>query len=201
MSIQNNVTTSIAHIHSFNNLLKKTLHHAINVTSTEAKLFAIRCSINQAIQIQYASHIIVIIDTIHAAEKIFDSQLHEKIFDSHVHPHQQQVIAISKDLKAFFSSHEDNTIEFWDCPNDKWHLHSMVDKETKQFNLTPLHPSKESWDYSKRRECDVIIKEWHSTFKSSNLKGRNFLQLLNNDLSEIEPAYTKGGPWLQQFGF
>jgi len=182
MSIQNNVATSIAHIHSFNNLLKKTLHHAINVTSMEAELFAIRCGINQAIQIQYASHIIVIIDMIHAVEKIFDS---------HVHPHQQQAIAISKDLKAFFSSHEDNTIKFWDCPNDKWHLHSMVDKETKQFNLTPLHPSKESWDYSKRRECDVIIKEWHLTFKSSNLKGRNFLQLLNNNLSEIEPAYTK----------
>ena len=70
----------------------------------------------------------------------------------------------------------------------------MVDKETKQFNLTPLHLSKELWDYSKRRECDVIIKEWHSTFKSSNLKGRNFLQLLNNDLLEIELAYTKGGP-------
>ena len=38
MSIQNNVTTSIAHIHSFNNLLKKTLYHTINVTLTEADL-------------------------------------------------------------------------------------------------------------------------------------------------------------------
>jgi len=45
-SIKNNITTSISHVYSFSGLLKKTIHHAINVTSTEAKLFAIRCSIN-----------------------------------------------------------------------------------------------------------------------------------------------------------
>ena len=44
-SIKNNVTISIAHIHSFSNPLKKTLYHAINVISTEAELFAIRCGI------------------------------------------------------------------------------------------------------------------------------------------------------------
>jgi len=46
VNIKNNVTTSITHIHSFNNLLKKTLYHAINVTSTEVELFVIRCRIN-----------------------------------------------------------------------------------------------------------------------------------------------------------
>ena len=51
MSIQNNITTSIIYIHFFNNLLKITLYHAINVTSIEAELFAIRCGIDQAIQI------------------------------------------------------------------------------------------------------------------------------------------------------
>jgi len=50
-SIQNNVTISTIYIHSFNNPLKKTLYHAINVTSMEAILFAIRCSINQVVQI------------------------------------------------------------------------------------------------------------------------------------------------------
>ena len=44
-SIKNNVNISIAHIHSFSNPLKKTLYHAINVISTEAELFAIRCGI------------------------------------------------------------------------------------------------------------------------------------------------------------
>ena len=41
VSIKNNVTTSITHIHIYNRLIK-TLHHTVNVTFTEAKLFAIR---------------------------------------------------------------------------------------------------------------------------------------------------------------
>jgi len=45
-SIKNNIATSIAHVYFFNNLLKKTLYHAINITSMEAELFAIRCGIN-----------------------------------------------------------------------------------------------------------------------------------------------------------
>jgi len=45
-SIQNNVAISIAHVYSFNNPLKKTLHHTINITTMEAELFAIRCKIN-----------------------------------------------------------------------------------------------------------------------------------------------------------
>ena len=42
VSIKNNVTTSIAHIHVFDKPLIKTIHHAIHVTSTEVELFAIR---------------------------------------------------------------------------------------------------------------------------------------------------------------
>ena len=32
-------------------LIAKTIHHAMNVTSIETELFAIRCEINQAIQV------------------------------------------------------------------------------------------------------------------------------------------------------
>jgi len=35
----------------------------------------------------------------------------------------------------------------------------------------------------------------------SNLKGRNFFNLLDNDFSDIEPLYNKGGPWIANFGF
>ena len=40
-SIKNQVATSISHIHSFNKLVIKTLHRAINITTAEAKLFTI----------------------------------------------------------------------------------------------------------------------------------------------------------------
>ena len=38
------------------------------------------------------------------------------------------------------------------------------------------------------------------TFQVSEGKGKQFLDLLNDDLNAIEPSYTKGGLWLQMFG-
>ena len=45
-SIKNDIATSISHIHSCNHPLIKTVYHVAFVTSTEAELFTIRCSIN-----------------------------------------------------------------------------------------------------------------------------------------------------------
>ena len=47
-SIKNHITTSIAHVHVHGSLVIKTIHHIVNVMSTKAKLFVIRCGINQA---------------------------------------------------------------------------------------------------------------------------------------------------------
>ena len=41
-SIKNQVAALIAHIHIYDNPVIKTLHHRVNIISTEAKLFAIR---------------------------------------------------------------------------------------------------------------------------------------------------------------
>lgn len=46
MSIKNNIATLIAHVHTHNSLIIKTIHHATNIISTEAKLFTIRYKIN-----------------------------------------------------------------------------------------------------------------------------------------------------------
>jgi len=50
-SIKNQVTTFIVHVHTYNSSVIKMIHHATNVTLTETELFAIRCGINQAIQL------------------------------------------------------------------------------------------------------------------------------------------------------
>ena len=75
-SIKNQVTTSISYIHSFNKPIIKTLHKAINVTTAEAELFTIRCSINQAVADPCIKHIIVITDSLHITRKIFESSTH-----------------------------------------------------------------------------------------------------------------------------
>ena len=100
--VKNNVTTLISHIYCHSNEVKKTIYHTVNITSTKAKLFAIRYEINQAIHIPDVSHIIIITNTIHSALCIFDSI---------VNSYQQQSIAIVKNLRNFFLKHSENSIK------------------------------------------------------------------------------------------
>ena len=55
------------------NMILKTVHHAMNVSSTEAKLFAIRYGISQTLYIRDIKQIIIVTDATHMAKKIFDS--------------------------------------------------------------------------------------------------------------------------------
>ena len=74
-------------------------------------------------------------------------------------------------------------------------------RKQKKFNIIPLYPCKTLCGFSKKEECNDIIKEWHTEFKMLNLKERNFLNLLNNNLSNIKSSYMKGGPWIKNFSF
>jgi len=38
------------------------------------------------------------------------------------------------------------------------------------------------------------------TFQASDRKGKQFYNLIDDNLEIIKPSYTKGGPWLQSFG-
>ena len=184
-SIKNNIITSILHIYIHNKPIIKTLYHMVNVTSTEAKLFAIRCGINQATNSTGISKIIIVTDLIHATRKIFNSSSHS--FQSHA-------AFILKKLQTFFSYYQENLIEFWECPSCcNWSLHKVVNNETKSFNPTLLFPCKSSWDFSKKNKCDDLANRWKMTFQVSDLKGKNFLDLLDSDNKIIEPSYIKGG--------
>ena len=194
-NVKNNVATSIAHIHIRDRPITKTLHHALNITSTEAELVAIRCSINQATNHDFISTIIIVTDLIHIAKKIFDPFSHP--FQKHV----VSILTILKKLCFFFFHHPDNHIEFWECPScSKWHLHKAVDSETKSFRLTLTYSNKLSWDLSRKLECDDLTNRWKMTFQASDLKGNQFLDLMDGDNKLLEPSYIKGGPWLQNFG-
>ena len=80
-NIKNNITTFISHIHIRDKPITKTLHYAVNVISTEAELFTIRCSINQTTNSAGISKIIVATNSIYTARKIFDPSSHP--FQSH----------------------------------------------------------------------------------------------------------------------
>ena len=191
-SIKKDIATSVSHIHSTDRPLIKTVHHASFITSSEAELFAIRCGINQACSLNNVSKIVVVTDSIHVAKKIFDPGSH---------PLQIHSVAILRNLQNFFTSNESNSIEFWECPSKlKWKLHHEVDKDSKSFVVTPSLPSKTSWEFCKKSDSDELINLWKMTFQASDGKGKNFLELLDDDLDIILPSYTKGGPWLQLVG-
>lgn len=99
---------SIVHVHLEQNIISKTIYHAVNVTITEAELFVIKCGINQVVQVQGTDHIIVIINTIHSVKCIFDSLSH---------PYQIQFITNTQDHRSFFKKNNHNSIIFWECPN------------------------------------------------------------------------------------
>ena len=63
-----------------------------------------------------------------------------------------------------------------------------------------LYPCKNSWEFSKKRESDDILNIWKITFQASNLKGNQFLDLLDNNNNIIELSYAKGGSWLKAIG-
>ena len=65
--IKNYITTLISHIYSFSKTAIKTIHRAINITTTEAELFTIWCGINQAVANFNTNHIVVITDFLYAA--------------------------------------------------------------------------------------------------------------------------------------
>ena len=102
-SIKNNVVILISHIHRGQEIIAKSVHHTMNITSTKAKLFTIRCEINHVVQLQDIAHIIVITDTIPATKWIFDTS---------IHLYQLHSITISKDLRDFFNKNPNNSIDF-----------------------------------------------------------------------------------------
>jgi len=107
-SVKNNIVTLVSYIQRKHKIIMKTIHHAINVTSTETKLFAVRYNISQASQIPGITHIVIVTNTIPAAKRIFDMSLH---------PYQPHSIAIFSNLRRFFNKNSGNMISFWDCPS------------------------------------------------------------------------------------
>ena len=192
-SVKSNIAMSISHIHIYNKPISKMLHHAVHVTSIEAELFAIRCSINQSTNHNDILKIIVVTDSIYAVKKIFDPSSH---------PYQVHSATILYELHNFFLHHQDNSIEFWECPSHcNWNLYKAVNKETKAFNPIPLFPCKMSWDFSKKSQCDNIANIWKMTFQALDFKGKQFLDLLDGDNNIIELSYVKGGAWLKYFSY
>ena len=134
------------------------------------------------------NHIIIITDSLHAAKRIFGSLSHM---------YQIHSVIIFHKLREFFLKDSNNCIEFWDCPSkQKWLLYSLMDKDSKSFDSWPIFLCKSFWDYCKKYKCNFILSQWKMSFQVSDLKGRNFLELLDSDQNPIKPSTINGSSWL-----
>ena len=108
---------------------------------------------------------------------------------------------MSEELRKFFKRDHSNLIKFLNCPSQyKQTLHTIVNKEMKNFDLVLIFPCKSSWKFDKKKECDDILNNWKMTFQASNNKEKYFLNLLDDDLNPIESLYSKKELWLKFFG-
>ena len=69
------------------------------------------------------------------------------------------------------------------------------------FHPTLLFPSKLSWNFSKKQECNNLVNRWKTTFQALDSKGKHFLDFVNGDENTLEPSYIKDGLWLKYFGY
>ena len=103
---------------------------------------------------------------------------------------------------AFLKKDCRNRIQFWQCPNKaQWPRHKLVDEQVKAAESTPMCPSRNSFLFSKKKECDDILKEWQTTFAMGKKRGQLFLDFEDEKESIIKPTYSKGGSWLPSIGF
>ena len=65
--------------------------------------------------------------------------------------------------------------------------------------MNSILPSKSLWKFSKKEECDYIVKKWQMYFQAFKYKRNHFLDLNNDNNQSIHPTYSKGGAWLKYF--
>jgi len=117
----------------------------------EAKLMAI-CMGFMSILDNKVQHIIVIADSLVAGQKIISSG---------DQPLQKSIIPIAMKIKAFLERDSCNSIQFWYCPSKlKWPKHTLVDEEAKATHTSPSFLEKNSFLFSKKKECNFLLETW-----------------------------------------
>jgi len=137
-------------------------------------------------------HVTIVIDSLAAGQKIlnFSNQ-----------PLQKSIIPMALRIRTFLEKDRCNTIQFWYCPSKlKWPRHALVDEEVKVSHAPPILPNKNSFLFSKKKECNHLLETWKTSFKNSRRKGQLFLEFEDDKEHVIKPTYTKGGSWLPYIG-
>ena len=148
---KSNVTSAVAHTWSNNSIINQFCTQTINIISIEAELMFICIGLILAINNKDTHQILVITDAISVAKKILESQSN---------PLQKSILSIADNMNSFFSRDNRNVIHFWQCPNKaEWPRHKLVDDQVKAAENRPIYPSRNSYLFSRKKECNNALKE------------------------------------------
>jgi len=190
---KSNVASVVAHIWIDNHVINQLSLQAMNITLLEAELMSMRLGLTPTLVNNSVHNITVITDSIGTAKKLLESR---------PNPHQRAILPIINLIKFFLSKNNRNAIHFWQCPKKaEWPKHKLVDDQVKTLNDTFTLPNKNLHLFSQKKEVDNILKEWQTTFATSQKKGQLFLDFEDEKQCIIMPTYTKGGSWLPIIGF
>ena len=135
------------------------------------------------------------IDNIHDITVITNSiAAARKILKSKVNLLQNMIIPLASAIETFLSKNGRNKIYFWFCSSKaKWPRHKLVDDQVKASIYIPTFPSKDSYLFSKKKECNNILGKWQMSFANSLKKGHYFLNFEDEKQRVIKLIYAKGG--------
>ena len=137
------LATAVTHIWKDNKVINCLKAYAINVIPLEAKLMAICIGLMSALESTDAHYIIVITDSLAAANKIIS------LDNQHL---QKSIIPIAAKIQMFLEKDGYNSIYFWYCPSKlKWPRHALVDEEAKT-SYNPPSCQKKIHSYSAKRK-------------------------------------------------
>jgi len=182
---KSNVALAVTHIWIDNHVTNQLSLQAMNITLLETELMSIGLGLTPTLVNNSVYNITVITDSMGAAKKLLESR---------PNPHQRAILPIINLIKSFLSKNNRNAIHFWQCPKKaEWPRHKLVDDQVKTLNDTSILSSKNSHLFSQKKEVDDILKEWQTTFATSQKKGQLFLDFEDEKQRVITPTYTKGG--------
>jgi len=123
----------------------------MNVTFAKAKLMTIHIGLIPAIANNNIYNITVVTNSITATSKILES---------HINLFQNIIILLAFKIKSFLSKDNRNAIYFWYCLSKvKLPRYKLINDQIKATDSTSTLPSKNSFLFRKKKECDNILKE------------------------------------------
>jgi len=190
---KSNVTSAVAYTWSNNSVISQFCAQAMNIIPIKAELMSIHIGLIPAIDNKDTHQILIITDTISAAKNILESQ---------PNPLQKSILSIANNMKSFFSRDNRNVIHFWQCSNKtEWPRHKLVDDQVKAAKNRPIYPSRNLYQFNRKKECNDALKEWQNSFFTSQKKGQLFLDFEDKKQIVIKPTYTKDSSWLLAISF